>query len=86
MAKAASLLRFEITQSIHATFHRNLLDEGSTPCRDLCLKKHNVYNIKPSVLQAGLEPAIPSSELPQTHSLESITWIFTYNSNLCKSV
>jgi len=49
---------------------KNSLDGWSARRRDLCLKTHNVLNSVSFTPSAGFEPAIPTSEQPQTHALE----------------
>jgi hypothetical protein len=52
----------------HTTLGRTPLDEWSARRRDLYLTTHNTHKIHTSMTQAGLEPAIPSSERPHTQT------------------
>jgi len=53
------------------TFGRNPLGEWSARSRELHLTPHNVHKGQTSMSLAGLEPAVPASDLPQIHALES---------------
>jgi len=53
----------------HTTLGNIPLDEWSARRRDLYLKTHNTQKRQTSVHLAGFEPAIPTSERPQTHAL-----------------
>ena len=55
----------------HITLGRTPLDEWSGRRRDLFLVTQNTRNRQTSMPPAGLEPAIPASEWPQTHALDS---------------
>jgi hypothetical protein len=55
---------------IHTTLGRTPLDERSARRRDLYLTTHITHNRQTPMPPAGLEPAIPASERPQTHSLD----------------
>ena len=50
------------------TLGKTPLDEWSARRRDLYLTTHNTHNRQTSTLPAGIEPAIPASERPQTHA------------------
>jgi len=54
----------------HTTLDMIPLDEWSARCRDLYLTTNNNHKRKTSMSLAGFEPAIPSSERPQTHALD----------------
>ena len=54
----------------HTTVSRSPLDELSARRKDLYLTTHNTHNRQTSMPLAEFEPAIPSSELPQTHALD----------------
>jgi hypothetical protein len=54
----------------HTTLSRTPLEEWSSHRRDLYLTTHNTQKTQTSLLRAGIEPAIPASELPQTHALD----------------
>jgi len=54
----------------HTTLGRNPLNEWSAGRRDLFLTSNNIHKRKTSIPPAGLEPAIPASEGPQTHALD----------------
>ena len=53
----------------HAIFDRSPLDQWSAWRRDLYLTTHNTHKRQTSMIPAGFEPAVPSSELPHTHAL-----------------
>jgi len=59
--------RFTITL-IHTTLGRTSLDEWPSRRRDLW--QHATLNRQTSMLPAGFEPTIPTSERPQTHALD----------------
>jgi len=61
---------FTITLS-HTTLGMNPLDEWSARHRDLYLTTHNTNKKEISMHPSGLETAIPASERPKIHSLES---------------
>ena len=54
----------------HTTLDTTPLDEWSVRRRDLYLAAHNTHKRQTSMPPAGLEPAIPASERPQTHALD----------------
>jgi len=54
----------------HTTLGKTPLDEWSTHRRDLYLTTHNTHNKQVSLTSAGFQPAIPSSERPQTQALD----------------
>jgi hypothetical protein len=54
----------------HTTLGRVPLDEWSARSTDTYLKTHNSHKTQTSMPPAGFEPAIPTSELPQTHVLD----------------
>jgi hypothetical protein len=68
-ARAQHCRGFTITLR-HATICRNPLDEGSARRRGLCLTKHNTHNRQTSMPPPEFEPTIPTSERPQTHTLD----------------
>ena len=49
---------------------RTLPDDGSARPRDLYLTTHNTHNRQTSMLPVGFDPAIPTSEQPQTYALD----------------
>jgi len=53
------------------TFGRTPLGEWSARSRELHLTSHNINKGQTSMSLAGLEPAVPASDRPQTHALES---------------
>jgi hypothetical protein len=55
----------------HITLGRTPLDEWSARRRDLYLKRDNTHKRQTSMTPAGFELAIPASERPQTHALDS---------------
>ena len=48
------------------------LDKWSAQCRYLYLTTHNIHTRQTGMPLAGFEPAIPSSERPQTHTLDHV--------------
>jgi hypothetical protein len=62
---------FTIIQTHHTG--RTPLDEWSARSRDLYLTTHNTHKKQTSMPAAGFEIAIPASERPQTHTLDSAT-------------
>jgi hypothetical protein len=52
------------------TLGRTPLGEWSARRRDLYLTKHNTHKRQTFMPPAGLKPAIPASERPQTHTLD----------------
>ena len=46
------------------------LDEWSAQLRNLYLTTHNTHKSQTSMAPAGIEPAIPAREWPQTHTLD----------------
>jgi hypothetical protein len=52
------------------TFVRTPLDEGSARHSELYLTTHNTHKTQKTMLWAGFEPAIPTSERPQIDVLE----------------
>jgi hypothetical protein len=62
-------LVFEITLR-HTPLGRTPLYKQSVRRKDLCLTTHIVHLREASTTPAGLEPAIPASEQPQTHALD----------------
>jgi hypothetical protein len=75
---------------IHTRY--NSLGEGLARRRDLCLTTYNTHNRQTSMTPVGFEPAIPSSELPQTYVLdcaatrigsEYINYINVFVTELC---
>jgi len=46
------------------------MEEGLDRRRDLYLTTHNTHKSQTSIPSWGLEPAIPASDRPQTHTLE----------------
>jgi hypothetical protein len=65
-ARAASFLRVLNQTQRHVTVARTPLDYRKARRRDLHLTTHNAHNRQTSMTPSGFEPAIPSSELPQT--------------------
>jgi len=55
------------------TFDWTPLDEWSARSSDLYLTKHNTHNRQTSMHPAVIEPTIPASERPQTHTLARAT-------------
>jgi hypothetical protein len=55
----------------HTTLSRTPLDEWSARHEDLYLKTHITHKGHTSMPPAGFEPAIPASQQPQTHGLDS---------------
>jgi len=55
----------------HTTFGRIPLNEWSAWRRDHYLRTHNTHKRQTSLPLAGFEPEIPTSELSQTHALDS---------------
>jgi len=55
----------------HTTVGRTPMDKWSARSRALYLTIHNTHNRQISTPQAWLEPAIPASERPKTHALDS---------------
>ena len=55
----------------HTTLGRTPLDERSARRRDIYLTTHNTHKKETSMPPAGFEPAIPASERPQNHALDS---------------
>ena len=55
----------------HTTFGKTPLDEWSARRRDLYFTAHNTHKRQTPIPPAGLEPAIPASEQPQSHALDS---------------
>jgi len=53
------------------TLGRTPLDEWSARRRDPYLITHNTHKRQISMHPAGFEPAIPTSERPQTHDIDS---------------
>jgi len=54
----------------HTTLGRTPLNELSAGGRDLYLTTHITHKRQTSMPPAGLKPAIPTSERPQTHALD----------------
>ena len=52
----------------HTTLDRASLDEGSVRRRDLYLTTNNTHKRQASMSPAGLEPAIQTSDRPQTYA------------------
>jgi hypothetical protein len=69
-AMAFSLLRFVDHSQRWATVIRTSLEEQSALSRGLYLTKHNTHKRRTSITSAGLEPAFPASERPQTFTLD----------------
>jgi hypothetical protein len=59
-----------ITLNDKHTLGRTSLDEELARYRYLYPTTHNTHNRETSLPPAGLELAIPGSELPQTHALD----------------
>jgi hypothetical protein len=72
----ASLLS-KLHDHSHTTLGSTPLDEGSDRRRDLYATQHNTHNRQTSMHPAEFEPAIPTSEQPQTYALgraRSLVW------------
>jgi hypothetical protein len=54
----------------HTTLGKIVWTSDKARRRDLYLTTHNTRMRQTFMLTAGLEPAIPASELPQTHALD----------------
>jgi hypothetical protein len=54
----------------HTTLGMTPLEEWSVQCRDLYLTTHNTHKRQESMSWAGFEPAIPTSEMSQSQSLD----------------
>ena len=68
------LLMFEVPSSFSdTTFGRTPLDEWSDRRKDLYLTTHNTRNRQTSIPPVGFEPAIPTSDRPQTYALDHTT-------------
>jgi hypothetical protein len=52
----------------HTIFRRTSLDKWSARRRDLYMTTHNTHKRQTTMPPAGVEPAIPESERPQTHA------------------
>ena len=57
----------------HTTVGGTPLDEESARRGDLYLTTLNIQKRQPSMPQAGFEPTIPATELPQIHALDRTT-------------
>ena len=69
------LLFFTITLVAHTTLDRTPPDERSARHSDLYLTTHNIHARQTSILPAGFEPTISSSERPQTQTIDrAATW------------
>jgi hypothetical protein len=55
----------------HTTLGRNSLEEWSARRRDLYLTTRNTHKTQTSNPWSGFEPAVPATERPQTHVLDS---------------
>jgi hypothetical protein len=65
-------LRFPSSHSIrHTTVGKAPLEEGWTRHRGLYLTTHNIHNRRTSMPPGGFEPAIPTSDRPETFTLDS---------------
>ena len=66
----ASFLTFlDHTQFRHISLVRTPLDVGSVRLRHTCLTTHGIQKKQTSMPLVGFEPAVPTSELPQTDVL-----------------
>ena len=54
----------------HTTVGRTPLDEWSARCRNFYMTTHNTHKTQISVTPGGFEPAIPTSEWRQNHTLD----------------
>jgi len=63
---------FMITLIGHSSLGRTSLDTWSAWCRDLYLTIYNTHKRWTSILLVGIEPTIPASEWPQTHTLDCV--------------
>ena len=64
------VMGFAITLTGHTTLGRTLVNECSTPRRDLYLPTHDNHKRQTSMTKAEFERAIPESEWPQTNALD----------------
>ena len=75
-ARFSSLSRLQIHTHTHThtqtqtTLVKTPLDEWSVRRRELYLTTHNTHNRQTTMPSAGIEPAIPLNEHPQTHALD----------------
>jgi hypothetical protein len=58
----------------HTTLSKTPLEEVWAHSRDLYLTTHNIQTRHKSLTPVGFEPAIPTSEQPQTYCLDSVTF------------
>jgi hypothetical protein len=68
----------------HTQTHRNRPNSSgwwSVRCKVPFLAKHNTYKRQTSFLPTGFEPAIPTSEQPQTHALDRAAAEFGFSSH-----
>jgi hypothetical protein len=56
----------------HTHICRTPLDEGSARRRDLYQTTHSIHKRQTFMRSAGIEPAIPTSERPQTYALDRV--------------
>jgi hypothetical protein len=70
-ASAASFLRLANHTQWHITVGRTPLDGWSARRREFYLAPHNTHKRQTSMLPAGLEPATPASDRPQTLAFDS---------------
>ena len=64
------MLHLIALSNTHTTLGRTSLDEGLAQRRDLYLTTPNTHKRQTSMPPAGFEPAIQTSEWPQSHALE----------------
>ena len=60
------------SHSVTYTLGRTPLDEGSASRKDVWLATNNIHKRGTSMSPARFKPAIPGSEWPQTHALDSV--------------
>ena len=67
---SSMLLRFRDHTRTHTTLSSTSLDEGSARPKDFYLTTNNTHTRQTSMPPAGLKPAIPANEEPQTHDFD----------------
>jgi hypothetical protein len=73
------LSRFQLDTD---TLSKTPLEDGTARCRYRSLRK--ICKRKPSIPQAGFEPAIPASERPHTYVLDSAATGIGFSSHILK--
>ena len=61
----------------HTALCRTPLDKWSARRRDLYLTNRNIHKIRTFIASVGFEPAIPSSERPQTYALDNAATLYS---------